>query len=319
MAVSSPVPGLVVASALLLASAACAQTSEDRAYIGISVGRGTAIGTQGGKLDERWQLDLRLPLPPVFLGKSILLPSLGFETYRFGLEQQGVLANVPENQLSRSFYRLQLGLSLIRPVTPRWLIIAGAVGSTRTDFRGSFDPGMDTTWVGYAMANYKIGGDPDKKLTFGLVALWPFDFTPVIPMLSFVYRKEGYIVELGVPRFTLLRKIGDTLELGLIGVFEQQVFHALLPEEGRALGAYYVRSTSLRFAPTANIRLGSGSLWLNTSIGLDVLNDHALLDKHRDPLNLGNNPTRPAPYARLTLSWRPPRPTPRNTQPVETE
>ncbi|WP_224244727.1 hypothetical protein [Hyalangium gracile] len=299
--------GWAVAVALLLAVPASAQTSEDRAYVGFSLARGTAIGTAGGKLHDRALVDLRVPLLPLFMGKFILVPSVGFETHWLGLETQGPVEHLPETELRRRFYRVQLGLTLIRPLNPRWMLIAGTLGSTRTDFGRPFELGMDTSWVGYAMASYKIGGDPGRRLMFGLVALWPFDVLPVIPMVGFTYRKEPYIVEIGVPRLTLLRQFGDGLELGLVGVFDQQVFHARLPEETWAQGAYYVRATSLRFAPTLNVRLGSGGLWLSSSVGLDFLNDHALLDRHRDRLELGRIPTRPAPYARMSLSWRPPR------------
>jgi hypothetical protein len=298
--------GLAVACTLLLSGSARAQSPEDRAYIALSATSGTDIGTQGGKLDERRQLELRLPLPPVFLGKNILLPSIGYESRWLGLEPRGPVANVDEDVLGRHYHRIQLGLSLIRPLPPRWLLVLGATSATRTDFRGPFDLGMNTSWVGYAMASYSLGGDPGKRLTFGLVAMWPFDVTPVIPLVGFSYRKGPYIVDLGVPRLALMRKFGEGVELGVTGIFEQQVFHTRFPSAAQPLGAQYVRETALRFGPAANFRLGGGSLWLNASAGLDFLNDYAFLDKNRDPLeNLRLGSTRADPYARVALSWRP--------------
>lgn len=294
--------------ALLLCATARAQTTEDRAYVSFSAARGTAIGSEGGKLDTWRQWDLRLPLPPAFLGRTVLVPSLAYETRWLALEPRGFVAGREEDELGRRFHRIQLGLTVVRPLAPRWLLFAGASGIARTDFRSAFDPGMDTSWVGYVLANYLIGGDPGLRLMFGVVALWPMNVLPVIPIVGFTYRKDPYIVELGLPRLVLLRKFGNDVELGLTGVFDQQVFHARLPEDGQALGARYVRETSLHFGPTANFRLGGGTLWLSTSLGLDLLNDLALLDKDRDRLELGLDSTRPAPFFRVAMNWRPPRP-----------
>ncbi|MCE9669731.1 hypothetical protein LY474_18195 [Myxococcus stipitatus] len=299
---------LLLAFLALLSWGASAQTMEDRAHLGITFARGTAIGRQGTQLDERKQLDLRLPLPPVFLGRSVLIPSLGYETRWMGLEQQGPLSHVSEDALGRQFHRFQLGLTLVRPVAPRWMLVMGVTSNTRTDFQSDFDFGLDTSWAGFAMATYQIGGDPDVRLTFGLVGLYPFDVTPVVPMVGFVYRKGAYIVEAGLPRTSFLLKVGDGLELGLSGMFDQQLFRTRLPDENQTTGARYVRETALRFGPTVNTRLGGGSLWLSSSIGLDLLNDYALLDANRDRVDLGNDAgTKPAPYLRVSLGWRPPR------------
>ncbi|QSQ26351.1 hypothetical protein JY651_16060 [Pyxidicoccus parkwayensis] len=300
--------GLIAVGALLLSATASAQTNEDRAYVSFSLARGTAIGSGGGKLANWRQWDLRMPLPPVFLGKTIIVPSLAYETRWLALEPQGVLVGRDEDDLGRRFHRIQLGLTVVRPLAPRWLMFAGVSSTARTDFRSSFDVGMDMSWVGYAMANYLIGGDPGMRLMFGAVVMWPFNVLPVIPIVGFSYRKGPYVVELGLPRLTLLRKFGDGLELGVAGMFDQQVFHARMPDDGQALGAHFVRETSLHFGPTANVRLGGGTVWLSTSVGLDVLNDFALLDRDRKALELGASSTRPAPFLRVALNWRPPRP-----------
>ena len=310
--------GLVALCALLLSVTASAQTSEDRAYVSYSLARGTSIGSEGGKLDNWRQLDLRLPLPPVFLGKTILVPSLAYETRWLALEPRGVLAGREEDELGRRFHRLQLGLTVVRPLAPRWLLFAGAMGNARTDFRSSFDVGMDMSWVGYAMANYLIGGDPGLRLMFGLVVLYPFNLLPVIPLVGFTYRKGDYVVELGIPRLFLLRRFGEGLELGLNATFDQQIFRARLPADGQALGAHFVRETSLHVGPTANIRLGGGSVWLSTSAGLDLLNDFALLDRERETLQLGASSTRPTPFVRVAVNWRPPRRMPKAPEPSGT-
>lgn len=300
--------GALLACALLFAHAAGAQTTEDRAYVGVTFARGTEIGSQGGRLDERRQLDLRIPLPPLFLGRTVLVPSFGYETRFMGLEQHGPLADVSEEELGRQFHRFQLGLTLIRPLSPRWMLVTGAVANTRTDFKSSFDFGLDTSWVGFAMANYLIGGDPDVRLTFGLVALYPFDATPVVPMIAFAYRKGPYILEVGLPRLAMLYKVGTGLELGITGMFDQQVFRSRIPYDGQGPMPQYIRETALRFGPTVNARLGNANLWLSSSIGLDLLNDYALLDKDRDRVEMGMlQSTGPAPYLRVSLGWRPPR------------
>ncbi|WP_426732816.1 DUF6268 family outer membrane beta-barrel protein [Myxococcus faecalis] len=304
----APLQQVLLACVLVFAGAGSAQTTEDRAYVGITVARGTRIGSQGGRLEERHQLDLRLPLPPLFLGKTVLVPSFGYETRFMGLERRGPLADVSEEDLSRRFHRFSLGLTVIRPLAPRWMLISGVSANPRTDFKSSFDVGLDTSWAGFAMANYLMGGDPDVRLTFGLVALYPFDATPVIPMVAFTYRKGAYILELGLPRLTAMLKVGDGLELGLSAMFDQQVFRTRLPEGSQDLAARYVRETALRAGPTVNTRLGGSSLWLSTSLGLDFLNDYALLDRNRDRVELGMlQSTGPAPYLRVSLGWRPPK------------
>lgn len=304
--------GVLLTCGLLFAASANAQTLEDRAYVGFTFARGTDIGSRGGSLAERQLLDLRLPLPPLFLGKTVLVPSVGYETRFMGLERKGLLADVPEDEtLSRRFHLLQLGLSLIRPLSPRWMMVMGVTASTRTDFQSPYDFGLDTTWAGYGMASYLIGGDPGVRVTFGLVALYPFDISPVIPMATFVYRKGPYILELGLPRLAMLLKVGDGLELGLTGAFDQQVFRTRMPQAPQGPKAHYVRETQFRIGPTLNTRLGGGNLWLSSSIGLDVLNDYALLDRNRERVDSEMlRSTRPAPYLRVSLGWRPPqRPT----------
>ncbi|AGC43087.1 hypothetical protein MYSTI_01755 [Myxococcus stipitatus DSM 14675] len=294
---------------LLFATSATAQTLEDRAYVGFTLARGTDIGPRGSSLDERQQLDLRLPLPPLFLGRTVLVPTVGYETRWMGLERKGLLADMPEDEdLGRRFHVLQMGLTLIRPVAPRWMVMMGAMASTRTDFRSPYDFGLDTNWAGFAMASYLVGGDPGVRVTFGLVALYPFDISPVFPMASFVYRKGPYILELGLPRLAMLLKVGDGLEVGLTGAFDQQVFRTRMPQAPQGPHAHYVRETQLRVGPTVNARLGGGSLWVSSSIGLDVLNDYALLDRNRDRVDVEMlRSTRPAPYLRVSLGWRPPR------------
>ncbi|RKH28804.1 hypothetical protein D7Y13_17100 [Corallococcus praedator] len=297
-------PWVAVAMALFSASA-FAQTQADRLYVGYGVSGGGTLDAGRIRLERRRQLDLRVPLPPIVLGRTYLLPSLGYELRWLGVQVPPPgLSGDGDNDLGRSFHRIQLGLTLIRPVAPRWLLIAGVTGSTRTDFKSSFDPGLDTTWVAYAMANHQLGEEPGFSVTFGLVALWPFDLFPVLPMASLNYRRGPWILEVGLPKLTVLHKLGDTVELGLVGGFEQQVLHTRFEPEALGLGASYVRETTVRVAPTVNVHLGQ-DLWLSSAVGLSLINDLALLDRQRDSLNIPGLGAGPTPYARVVLGWRP--------------
>ncbi|WP_199728866.1 hypothetical protein [Corallococcus sp. CA053C] len=282
---------------------ALAQTQADRLYVGYSISSGGTLDAGRTRLDERRQLDLRVPLPPVVLGRTYLLPSLGYETRWLGVELSRP-GGAGEDAVGRRFHRIQLGLTLIRPVAPRWLFIAGVMGSTRTDFQSSFSMGMDTSWVAFAMANHQLGDEPGISLTFGLVALWPFDSLPVIPMASLNYRRGPYVLEVGLPKLTLLRKLGETVEVGFVGGFEQQVLHTRFESGVKELGAHYVRESVVRAAPTVNVHLGR-DLWLSSAVGLTLINDFALLDRQRDNLNIPGLGAGPTPYARVVLGWRP--------------
>lgn len=301
----------LAASVVLCAGVAGAQTLQDRATVGFSFSHGTSLDSRVGTLEQRRQWDLRLPLPPVVLGRTYLVPSLGYETRRLGLERWG-----DAEDLSRSFHRIQLGLTLIRPLAPRWLLVVGATAGTRTDFRGPFDVGADMTWVGYAMASYMIGGDPGLRLSFGIVALWPDSPIPVLPMASFVYNKGPYIAELGLPRVNLLRRLGDGLEVGFVASYERQSFHGRMGVEAERAGVHYLRETSVRVAPTANIRVGK-ELWLHSAVGFVVLNGFDVLDRDRDRIDVAGLGASPAPYVRLALGWRPAPRAPATPRPPE--
>ncbi|MCY1047373.1 DUF6268 family outer membrane beta-barrel protein [Corallococcus sp. bb12-1] len=295
-----------LALALVLFSApALAQTQSDRLYVAYGESGGGTLDAGGLQLQRRRQLDLRVPLPPIVLGRTYLLPSLGYEMRWLGVQAppQG-FAGSGDDDVGRSFHRIQLGLTLIRPVVPRWLLIAGVMGSTRTDFKSSFDLGLDTTWVAFAMANHQLGEEPGFSVTFGLVALFPFDLFPVLPMASLNYRRGPWILEVGLPKLTLLHKLGDTVELGLVGGFEQQVLRTRFEPEAQGLGASYLRETTVRVAPTVNVHLGQ-DLWLSSAVGLSLINDLALLDRQRDNLNIQGLGAGPTPYARVVLGWRP--------------
>ncbi|SES96163.1 DUF6268 family outer membrane beta-barrel protein [Stigmatella erecta] len=302
--------GALFACIVLFAGMASAQSAEDRAYIGVTFGGGTRVGPQGARLDDRQQLKLRLPLGALFLGRNVLVPSFGYEGWWGGLEQRGPVADVPKDTLDRNFHAFQLGLTGIRPLSPRWMLAAGVMANTRTDFRSQFDFALDTSWTGFATATYLMGTDGRMRLTFGLAALYPFDFTPVVPIVSFVYRGDSYILELGLPRLAMLLKVGGRMELGLTGEYGQQVFRTPFSAAGdRSPTDYYARQTMLRVGPTVNTRVSS-SLWLSTSLGVDLMNDYALLDKDRKRMTMELfNSTKPAPYLSVSLGWRPqPRP-----------
>lgn len=295
-----------LALALVLFSApALAQTQSDRLYVAYGESGGGRMDAGGLQLQRRRQLDLRVPLPPLVLGRTYLLPSVGYEMRWLGVQAppQGFPVS-GDDDVGRSFHRIQLGLTLIRPVVPRWLLIAGVTGSTRTDFKSSFDLGLDTTWVAFAMANHQLGEEPGFSVTFGLVALYPFDLFPVLPMASLNYRRGPWILEVGLPKLTLLHKLGETVELGLVGGFDTQVLRTRFESEALALGASYVRETTVRVAPTVNVHLGQ-DLWLSSAVGLSLVNDLALLDRQRDNLDIPGLGTGPTPYARVVLGWRP--------------
>ena len=298
---------------LLWVHGATAQTTVDRAYVGFTYTHGTRIGSRGVQLADTPQVDVRLPTVPIFLGDTILLPSLGYEARGSGVNAQGAAATLSDDERHRTFHAFQLGLTLIRRLTPDWMITFGASGTTRTDFEQRYDLGLDTTWAGYVVANHRIGGDPAVSLSFGLVGTYPYDFSPIFPLVGFTYRKGPYVVDLTVPRVALLIKPTDGLELGVTGAFDRQVYRTGLPSEYQNLGAQYVRETALRAGIAANVQLGGSDLWLNSSIGLDFLNDYELLDGDRDRVaNHPNDSTRPTPFVRLMLSWRPPRRAPQS-------
>lgn len=289
---------------VLFSGMASAQSAEDRAYIGVSLGGGTRVGQQGARLEDRQQLKLRLPLGALFLGRNVLVPSFGYEGWWGGMEQRGPLADVPKDVLDRNFHAFQLGLTVVRPLSPRWMLAAGAMANTRTDFRSQFDFVLDTSWTGFATATRLL--DDRMRLTFGLAALYPFDFTPVVPIVSFVYRGDSHILELGMPRIAMFLKVGGWMELGLTGEYGQQVFRTPTWEGGdRSPTDYYARQTMLRVGPTVNTRVSS-SLWLSTSLGVDLLNDYALLDRDRKRMPMDwFSSTKPAPYLSVSLGWRP--------------
>jgi hypothetical protein len=294
--------------ALLVAGPAAAQTQSDRAYVGYTVAGATAIGGAGKRLDERQQLELRMPLPPVFAGRLVLVPSFGYETRWLGLEGDRGTADDGDD-LDRVFHRFQLGLTAIRPVAPRWLAIGGLSATVRADFALDFAAGRDTSWTAFAMASYRFAGLPGASVTMGAVALYPIDTLPVFPMAAFAYRSDSYVVEVGLPRTGFFAAVRDGLEVGVTGSFDRQAFRTDVPEstgQGR-----YVRETALRVGPAVNASLGAGNLWVSAAVGVDVMNDFAVLDEDRDEVALAMEPsTRPAPYARLLLTWRPPRPAP---------
>ncbi|MBN8231977.1 hypothetical protein JYK02_31125 [Corallococcus macrosporus] len=295
--------GCWAVAALLLGSSAQAQTQADRLYLSYGLSGGGSLDAGGVHIRERRSLELRVPLPPVVVGRTYLLPSVGYETRWMG-------ADVPEVEpgpVERQFHRIQLGLTVVRPVAPRWLVVAGVSGNTRTDFKSSFDLSLDTSWVAFAMASHQLGDTPGFGVTFGVVALWPFDTLPVIPILNLTYNRGPYVVEVGLPRLTLLRKLGDTVELGLVGALDMQVLRTRFEPELRAAGASYLRETQVRVGPTVNVHLGR-DLWLSSSVGLSLINDYALLDRERDSLKVPGLDMGPAPYGRVVLGWRPGRP-----------
>ncbi|MFB1479050.1 DUF6268 family outer membrane beta-barrel protein [Corallococcus sp. RDP092CA] len=285
---------------LLPGAPAWAQTHADRLYLSYGLSGGGSLEAGGVHVKERRTLELRVPLPPLVLGRTYLLPSVGYETRWMG-------ADVPaleDDAVDRQFHRIQLGLTAVRPLAPRWLLVTGVTASTRTDFQSSFDLALDTSWVAFAMASYQLGDTPGLGLTFGLVALWPFDKVPVIPMLSLTYNRGPYVLEVGLPRLTLLRKLGDTVELGLVGALDMQVLRTRFEPELQAIGASYLRETQVRVGPTVNVHLGR-DLWLSSSVGLSLINDYALLDRERDSLKVPGLDMGPAPYGRVVLGWRP--------------
>lgn len=297
-------PGLLVwAMAVLLGSSAQAQTQADRLYLSYGLSGGGSLDAGGAHIKERRTLELRVPLPPLVLGRTYLLPSVGYETRWMGAD----VPSLEDDAVDRQYHRIQLGLTAVRPLAPRWLLVTGVTASTRTDFQSSFDLALDTSWVAFAMASYQFEDTPGLGLTFGVVALWPFDTLPVVPMLSLTYRQGPYILEVGLPRLTLLRKLGDTVELGLVGALDMQVLRTRFHPELQALNASYLRETQIRVGPTVNVHLGR-DLWLSSSVGLSLINDYALLDRQRDSLNVRGLDMGPAPYGRVILGWRPGRP-----------
>lgn len=304
----------VTAAALLLVREAAAQTTVDRAYVGFTQARGTRIGNQGSQLDDRPEVEVRLPLPPLYRTPGlILLPSFDYATRWSGVEAQGPAAELSDGERSRTFHRFQLGLTLIRPLSPDWLVMGGFSTNTRTDFGQRFDPGADIAWSAFFFARRRIGGDPDVNVSFGLVGIYPYDLSPVIPIAGFSARKEHYIVEVSVPRLALLAKPTSGLELGITADYDRQVYRTWFASQQFAPGAEYVRETSLRAGITANVALGRDDVWLSSTVGIDFLNDYELLDGGRDRVaDHPNTATGATPFVRLVLSWRPPRPAPPN-------
>ncbi|MGE6758840.1 DUF6268 family outer membrane beta-barrel protein [Corallococcus interemptor] len=295
---------------LLAALPARAQTQADRLYLSYGLSGGGSLEAGGVHVKERQTLELRVPLPPVVVGRTYLLPSVGYETRWMGASAPAL----EDETVERQFHRIQLGLTAVRPVAPRWLVVTGVLASTRTDFKSSFDLSLDTSWVAFAMARYQFQDTPGLGLTFGVVALWPFDKLPVIPMLSLSYNQGPYTLEVGLPRLTLLRKLGDTVELGLVGALDLQVLRTRFDPELQALNASYLRETQVRVGPTVNVHLGR-DLWLSSSVGLSLINDYALLDRERESLNVRGLDMGPAPYGRVVLGWRPGRPQAKATSP----
>lgn len=285
---------------LLVGAQAGAQTQADRLYLGYGISGGGSLDAGGVHIRERRTLELRVPLPPLVLGRTYLLPSVGYETRWMGADAPAL----QDESVERQFHRIQLGLTAVRPLAPRWLLVSGITASTRTDFKSSFDLALDTSWVAFAMARYQFEDTPGLGLTFGLVVLWPFDKLPVIPMLSLTYNQGPYILEVGLPRLTLLRRLGDSVELGFVGALDMQVLRTRFEPEMQAMGASYLRETQVRVGPTVNVHLGR-DLWLSSSVGLSLINDFALLDRERNSLEVRGLDMGPAPYGRVVLGWRP--------------
>jgi hypothetical protein len=293
---------------VLYSAHAAAQTTVDRAHVGVSYARGTRIGDRGAKLQDTKQIDARLPLPAAFLGETILAPSLGYEARFQGLEADGAATTLSESDRERTFHRFQLGMTVIRKLTPAWLLTTGISSTLATDFEQRMSFGRDTSWAGFVFANHFIGGDPQVAFTCGLVGVYPYEGIPIYPLAGFQYRKGPYVLDLMVPRMAALLKPSDGVELGLVGSFDRYVYRTGLPSEAQSLGARYIRETSLRAGVAANVKLGASDLWLSSTVGLDFLNDYELLDGDRE--RVSNHPdvaTGPTPFVRLVLGWRPPR------------
>ncbi|WP_216673723.1 hypothetical protein, partial [Pyxidicoccus fallax] len=295
---------MLAVAVLLLAGVASAQTSVDRAYVSFGMAPGTSLGNRVGWLTGRNQTDVFLSLPPLFLDgtRLILAPTVAYGRRALSVEDSPLRA---EDAVGYHLHNIQLGLSLIRPLPPRWLLVMGLSAAARSDFRAGFDAGADMAWTGIFMASYSLDEARGVRLTFGLVAVFPYDLLPVIPIVGLVYRKGDYIAEVGFPRTHLLRKLGDGLEVGVTGSFERQTFHSSLVQAREALGAHYVQETTLRVAHALNVRL-AGPIWLNTSAGLILANDFALLDSRRKRIDTMSLRASATPFVRVDLSWRPP-------------
>ncbi|MCP3136726.1 hypothetical protein [Pyxidicoccus xibeiensis] len=290
-------------AALLLAGGVAAQTSVDRAFVSVTLAPGTSLGERVGWLTQRRQLDVFLSLPPLFLDgtRLILAPTVTYGSRVLSVEGSGLRA---EDASDYRLHHVQLGLSLIRPLPPKWLFILSTSASARSDFRDGFKPGEDLTWTGVALASYSLDAERSVKLNFGLVAVYPYDLLPVIPLVGLVYRKGPFIAEVGFPRVHLLRRLGEGLEAGITGSFERQTFHTSLSQARDALGAHYVQETTFRVGHALNVRL-AGELWLNTSAGLIVANGFTLLDRERERIGGMDLGAAASPFARVDLSWRP--------------
>jgi hypothetical protein len=300
--------GLTWLFAVLAPSSLWAQTQADRAHVASTFVRGTSVG-QGGSLSDRQQVEVKLPLPPLRFGANMLIPGLGYESRWLGAKSNPSLERAGETDLNRNFQRFELSLMFMRPFGERWRGLLGVVANARTDLQErSFDFGKDTSWVGVAISTYAIGGDPNFNLTLGLSVLYPVVSVPAFPIVGVSYRGDRYVAEVGLPRCAFLVKPTSGLELGLMAAFERQAYRTRLPGVAATERAEYVEQTSLRVGPAVNVDLGA-NLWLSSSFGLDVLNDIALLDADRESLALSAS-TEPAPFFRLLVGWRPPRPAP---------
>ncbi len=315
----------VTALALLAAARAHGQTSVDRAHAASTFVGGTAIGSNGARLSPAEQVEVRLPLPPLRLGKeAMLIPTLGYDSrWRGRAARSPNSGEVDASNLDndRNFHRFQLGLTFMVPLSERWRGLIGVNAKATTDLQErGFDARRDGTLTAFAMGMYKMGGDPRFLLTLGLATTYPFGRVPLFPMVGVAYRKDPYIVELGLPRSALLFKPLQGVEVGVIAAFERETFRTRFDDYVLRPDAVYLRETALRVGPALNVHMGA-NLWLSSSVGMDLMNDFTLLDANRDSLGV-NAATQPAPYVRLLLGWRPerraapaPAPTPRLVRP----
>lgn len=256
----------------------------------------------------------------------MLIPSLGYDTRwrgRAGSSPQEVAPDSERPDDDRNFHRFQVALTYLVPLSDRWRGLLGVTGKATTDFQErGLSLSRDGTLTAFAMGMYAIGGDPRFMLTLGIASSYPWATLPAFPLVGVTYRKDPFIVELGLPRSALLLKPAAGVELGVVAAFERESFRTRFDDQLTRSDAVYLKETTLRVGPAVNVDLGA-SLWLSSSVGVDLMNDFALLDADRNQLGVATS-TAPAPYVRLVLGWRPerrapppPPPTPKLVRPPE--
>lgn len=224
--------------------------------------------------------DAWLPLPPLHIGKTLILSNINYRLMDFNIDK-----TTSQNiyQLDK-IHEVKAVVVVRHPIAPRWSLLGIIIPTVASDFKSSLSS-EDLIVDGIYGVAKKFGKQKNLEIGLGVHAMYSFQQILITPGVSIDYKSNNgkWVGQFYWPRLNVAYNLSKNTQVGIAGSIDWTKYNLKDYTDFQGKKIDYAQFSSIHAGLQFNQRIYK-NFWVQLQGGVGLFNSYKLFNANHDTI-----------------------------------